>query len=269
MCGQRSLAVLAPGQGVIDDDVAAVADELLAASQQLLDVGACEMCLEQLARDPALDEGEPPRVVGALVERVEDAAVLSVGGLEQGLQGLGGFGLLARQRGKAILCAVPATGRTWMSAQINHVSVNARDLQASVDFYVDLLGAEPIDTPNFGFPVQWLALGRTQLHLSSATCSRRATITSRSPSTRSRSSRCTGRRSGARRSTIRHSATTSWSCRATSCSSTSVIPPGNLVEIDCVGVDRLSDELRAQLKHLWDFHPQDDENMRARLFVPE
>jgi hypothetical protein len=46
-------------------------------------------------------------------------------------------------------------------------------------------------------------------------------------------------------------------------------PAGNLVEIDCAGVDRLPQALRAQLKHLWDFHPQDDENMRARLFVPE
>lgn len=52
-----------------------------------------------------------------------------------------------------------------MGSQINHVSINARDLQESVDFYVELLGAEPIATPNFGFPVQWLALGETQLHL--------------------------------------------------------------------------------------------------------
>ena len=52
-----------------------------------------------------------------------------------------------------------------MSARINHVSINALDLQESVDFYVELLSAEPIATPNFGLAVQWLALGRTQLHL--------------------------------------------------------------------------------------------------------
>ncbi|HEY6892513.1 MAG TPA: VOC family protein, partial [Solirubrobacter sp.] len=52
-----------------------------------------------------------------------------------------------------------------MTARINHVSINARDLAESVDFYVDVLAAEPIATPNFGLPVQWLALGRTQLHL--------------------------------------------------------------------------------------------------------
>jgi hypothetical protein len=45
-------------------------------------------------------------------------------------------------------------------------------------------------------------------------------------------------------------------------------PAGNLVEIDQAGVDRLPDDLRAQLKQLWDFNPQSDENMRGRLFVP-
>ena len=88
-----------------------------------------------------------------------------------------------------------------VSTKINHVSVNARDLQASVEFYVDLL--EPVY------------------------------------------------RAAERREAFDYSAF------------------GNLVEIDCVGVDRLPEELRAQLKHLWDFHPQDDENMRARLYVPE
>jgi lactoylglutathione lyase len=48
---------------------------------------------------------------------------------------------------------------------INHVSVHADDLAASTRFYVELLGAVPIPTPRFGFPVQWLALGDQQLHL--------------------------------------------------------------------------------------------------------
>src|SRR6187455_2439899 len=48
-------------------------------------------------------------------------------------------------------------GGMRVSGRINHVSVNARDLEESVDFYVDLLGAERIATPNFGLPVQWLA----------------------------------------------------------------------------------------------------------------
>ena len=39
------------------------------------------------------------------------------------------------------------------------------------------------------------------------------------------------------------------------------------MEIDHVGVDRLPEELRAQLVRLQDTNPQDDENMSARLFV--
>ena len=48
---------------------------------------------------------------------------------------------------------------------INHVSVHANDLDESVRFYVELLDAVLLDTPNFGLPVQWLGLGDTQLHL--------------------------------------------------------------------------------------------------------
>ena len=51
------------------------------------------------------------------------------------------------------------------ATRINHVSVNASDLGASVRFYVEVLGATPIATPNFGFPVQWLGLGDTQVVL--------------------------------------------------------------------------------------------------------
>ena len=46
-------------------------------------------------------------------------------------------------------------------------------------------------------------------------------------------------------------------------------PAGNLVEIDHHGADRLPDDLRARLKALWDFNPHTEEQMSARLFVPE
>src|SRR4028118_759653 len=49
------------------------------------------------------------------------------------------------------------------ASRINHVSVSAKDLQASVDFYVDVLGAVRLATPNFGLPVQWLAIGESPL----------------------------------------------------------------------------------------------------------
>ena len=51
------------------------------------------------------------------------------------------------------------------ATRINHVSVSARNLAESVQFYVDVLGLEPVATPNFGFPVQWLQLGESQLHV--------------------------------------------------------------------------------------------------------
>jgi hypothetical protein len=45
-------------------------------------------------------------------------------------------------------------------------------------------------------------------------------------------------------------------------------PAGNLVEIDHAGVARLPEDLRAQLKPLWGSHPQTEDNLRGRLFVP-
>ncbi len=51
------------------------------------------------------------------------------------------------------------------ATRINHVSVSARDLAESVRFYAEVLGMEPVATPDFGFPVQWMRLGDVQLHL--------------------------------------------------------------------------------------------------------
>jgi len=50
-------------------------------------------------------------------------------------------------------------------SSVNHVSVIAHDLDASIGFYVDELGLEPLPTPNFGFPVVWLRAGDRQVHL--------------------------------------------------------------------------------------------------------
>lgn len=82
--GQRPLAGFAAAQGLVNDDVGAVAEELLSAGEQLLDVGARQVRVDQLAGLPALDEREPPRVVDALMKRVQDATVLAVGGLGAG-----------------------------------------------------------------------------------------------------------------------------------------------------------------------------------------
>jgi catechol 2,3-dioxygenase-like lactoylglutathione lyase family enzyme len=51
------------------------------------------------------------------------------------------------------------------ATSFNHVSVHADDLDQSVAFYEQVFGMQSIATPTFAFPVQWLRLGRQQLHL--------------------------------------------------------------------------------------------------------
>jgi catechol 2,3-dioxygenase-like lactoylglutathione lyase family enzyme len=153
-----------------------------------------------------------------------------------------------------------------VSTQINHVSVNARDLQESIDFYVDLLAAELLPTPNFGIPVQWLALGHTQLHLFERDIQPTShhhlgiTVDELEPVYRA----------AARRDAFDHRAFGNHLVELPGDVVQLYVrdPAGNLVEIDQAGVGRLPDDLRAQLKPLWDFNPQSEENMRGRLFVP-
>jgi catechol 2,3-dioxygenase-like lactoylglutathione lyase family enzyme len=154
-----------------------------------------------------------------------------------------------------------------VQSRINHVSVNARDLQESVAFYVDLLGAEPIATPNFGLPVQWLALGRTQLHL----FERDLQPTSHHHFAVAVDDIEPVYRAAERRQAFDRSAFRNHLVELPGDLVQLYVrdPAGNLLEIDCPGVNRLPDDLRAQLKRLWDFHPQTDEQMSARLFVPE
>jgi catechol 2,3-dioxygenase-like lactoylglutathione lyase family enzyme len=152
-----------------------------------------------------------------------------------------------------------------MSAQINHVSVNARNLRESVDFYVDLLRAEPIATPNFGLPVQWLALGHTQLHV----FERDMQPTSHHHFAVTVDDLAHVYRTAERRGAFDHDAFGNHLVELPGDVVQLYVrdPAGTLVEIDQAGVDRLPDDLRAQLRHLWDFNPQTEDNMRGRLFV--
>jgi catechol 2,3-dioxygenase-like lactoylglutathione lyase family enzyme len=153
-----------------------------------------------------------------------------------------------------------------MSSRINHVSVNAVDLRASVEFYVDLLGAELIATPNFGLPVQWLALGRTQLHLFERTLQPTShhhfgvTVDDLEPVFRA----------AERRQAFDFEAFGNHLVELPGDVVQLYVrdPAGNLVEIDHAGRARLPEDLRAQVKGLWDFNPQSDEQLAGRLFVP-
>jgi catechol 2,3-dioxygenase-like lactoylglutathione lyase family enzyme len=154
-----------------------------------------------------------------------------------------------------------------MPTTINHVSVNARDLRESVDFYVELLGAEPIPTPNFGVPVQWLALGRTQLHLFERDSQ---------PSSHHHLGISVDDLEPVYRVAEKHDAFDRTAFRNHLVHLPGDVvqlyirdPAGNLVEIDQHGADSLPEDIRAQLKGLWEFNQQSDENMRGRLFVPD
>ena len=48
---------------------------------------------------------------------------------------------------------------------IHHVSINVKDVQESVQFYVDLLGMEQIARPDMGFPGAWLKSTGQEVHL--------------------------------------------------------------------------------------------------------
>jgi catechol 2,3-dioxygenase-like lactoylglutathione lyase family enzyme len=154
-----------------------------------------------------------------------------------------------------------------MSLRINHVSINALDLEESVDFYVDLLGAEPIATPNFGLPVQWLALGRTQLHLFERDLKPTShhhlgiTVDDLEPVYR------VAERREAFDDVAFHNRLVELPGDVVQLYLRD--PAGNLVEIDSPGVDRLPEDLRARLKALWDFNPHTEAQMQARLFVPD
>jgi catechol 2,3-dioxygenase-like lactoylglutathione lyase family enzyme len=152
-----------------------------------------------------------------------------------------------------------------VQTQINHVSVNARNLSESVDFYVDLLGAEPIPTPNFGLPVQWLALGGTQLHL----FERDLQPTSHHHFAVAVDDLEPVYRAAERRGAFDYESFGNHLVELPGDLVQLYVrdPAGNLVELDQPGVDRLPDDLRAQLKGLWEFHPQTEENLRGRLFV--
>lgn len=48
---------------------------------------------------------------------------------------------------------------------IDHVTMVVSDLERSRQFYVDVLGMQPTQRPNFQFPGLWFQAGATQVHL--------------------------------------------------------------------------------------------------------
>lgn len=52
---------------------------------------------------------------------------------------------------------------------IDHVTLVVDDLDASQQFYCDLLGMDNVPRPNFSFDGRWFQAGPTQIHLIKAT----------------------------------------------------------------------------------------------------
>ena len=150
---------------------------------------------------------------------------------------------------------------------INHVSVHANDLDASVRFYVELLDAVLLDTPNFGLPVQWIGLGDTQLHLFQRDAEPQShhhfgiTVEDLEPVYR----RAEAMDAFDRTSYKHHFVELPGDVAQTYVRD----PAGNLMEIDTPGASRLPEELRAQMKRLDELYPQDEVNRRARLYVED
>lgn len=151
------------------------------------------------------------------------------------------------------------------SAGLNHVSVVAGDLEASIRFYEELFGLERLPTPNFGFPVQWLRAGDLQLHLfqrpeGAPTYQHFALQVDDLPEVYTRA-----RALGAFDDTaFRHHL---YELPGDIAQLYLRDPGGNLVEVDAPGASRLPDELRADMHRLADERSQDAGNLRATLFL--
>ncbi|MDX6341403.1 MAG: hypothetical protein QOH87_1541 [Trebonia sp.] len=149
--------------------------------------------------------------------------------------------------------------------RINHVSVNATDLGASVEFYSELLDAIALPTPNFGMPVQWLGLGEAQVHLFEADAEPRSrhhfalTVVELEPVYR----RAAARDAFDDTAFGHHLVELPGDCAQTYVRD----PAGNLLELDTPFASRLAPSLRREMKALADLRPQSEENRRARLYV--
>jgi catechol 2,3-dioxygenase-like lactoylglutathione lyase family enzyme len=152
-------------------------------------------------------------------------------------------------------------------SRVNHVSISATDLPASIAFYERLLGAAPIATPDFGGPVQWMALGDTQLHifasdlkptgrhhfgvevdLDTLVAAYRLTDEEGAFDDEAFGGRLIGLPGDLVQLYLRD-------------------PSDNLVELDAIGASRLPDDLRAQIRVLEDARPQRGQHAEARLYV--
>jgi catechol 2,3-dioxygenase-like lactoylglutathione lyase family enzyme len=148
---------------------------------------------------------------------------------------------------------------------LNHVSVVAHDLELSLRFYEEVFAAQPIATPNFGFPVRWLGLGSTQLHLferpdAAPTFHHFAVTVDDFEATYAKADE---RNAFDRVAFGHHLYELPGDCVQLYVRD----PARNLVEVDAPGASALPPALAGELKRLADIHPQSPENLAARLYL--
>ena len=148
---------------------------------------------------------------------------------------------------------------------LNHVSVGARDLEASCRFYEELFGMERIPTPNFGGRVQWLRLGGQQLHLARRDLEPNpyqhfAITVDDFPAVYARAKELgifESRMQGYHLSELPDGKVQLYLRD----------PSGNVLEVNNPDVTTLPDEIRAEMTRLVDAYPQSEENLRATLYA--
>ena len=135
---------------------------------------------------------------------------------------------------------------------INHVSISATDLEASIRFYTEVLGMEQVPAPRFpNQAVAWLALGDQQLHLIDVDDFQAAYLKLRELEIRDDTTFVSGifeLPGGEAQMYLRD-------------------PAGNLVEIDCPDAAALDRNVVSDIVRLSDLVPQGKENRAARLYT--
>lgn len=51
------------------------------------------------------------------------------------------------------------------ATDLHHLAIKAKDLDATVAFWNEVVGSHSVERPDFGFPGAWLQFGTTMIHL--------------------------------------------------------------------------------------------------------